>query len=395
MSKISRVEGHILGNKEGPATWASVMLLVKVETSDGLVGYGEAVPTLRAEPMLHTIEEIGRIYTGLDPSEVERNRVEWEKNDFYMHSSFESTSAYSAVDIALWDLIGKSLGAPVHRLMGGLYRERIPVYANGWYSDCRTPDDFAKKADMTVKMGYRALKFDPFGEYYDRIDKNGLKSSSEIVRAVRESVGNGVELMIEHHGRFNSKSAIMIADEIGQYDPLFMEEPVHPNDLMGLRNYRNRADVRIALGERIISKEQAMEYLYEGLVDILQPDICNIGGFTEIRKVSALTEAFGITLAPHNAFGPIQNAATIQFDASIPNLEIQESFYDFFPGWKRELVGNGTPVIDGYYQVNKGPGLGIDVKDGMIKEYEFKGMEEWNPDEPVWVVRGTWDKAPV
>ncbi|MDG7044590.1 MAG: mandelate racemase/muconate lactonizing enzyme family protein [Nitrososphaerota archaeon] len=395
MSKISRVEGHILGNKEGPATWASVMLLVKVETSDGLVGYGEAVPTLRAEPMLHTIEEIGRIYTGLDPSEVERNRVEWEKNDFYMHSSFESTSAYSAVDIALWDLIGKSLGAPVHRLMGGLYRERIPVYANGWYSDCRTPDDFAKKADMTVKMGYRALKFDPFGGYYDRIDKNGLKASSEIVRAVRESVGNGVELMIEHHGRFNSKSAIMIADEIGQYDPLFMEEPVHPNDLMGLRNYRNRADVRIALGERIISKEQAMEYLYEGLVDILQPDICNIGGFTEIRKVSALTEAFGITLAPHNAFGPIQNAATIQFDASIPNLEIQESFYDFFPGWKRELVGNGTPVIDGYYQVNKGPGLGIDVKDGMIKEYEFKGMEEWNPDEPVWVVRGTWDKAPV
>ncbi|MDG7043757.1 MAG: mandelate racemase/muconate lactonizing enzyme family protein, partial [Nitrososphaerota archaeon] len=243
MSKISRVEGHILGNKEGPATWASVMVLVKVETSDGLVGYGEAVPTLRAEPMLHAIEEIGRIYTGLDPSEVERNRVEWEKNDFYMHSSFESTSAYSAVDIALWDLIGKSLGAPVHRLMGGLYRERIPVYANGWYSDCKTPDDFAKKADTTVKMGYRALKFDPFGGYYDRIDRNGLKASSEIVRAVRESVGNGVELMIEHHGRFNSKSAIMIADEIGQYDPLFMEEPVHPNDLMGLRNYRNRADV--------------------------------------------------------------------------------------------------------------------------------------------------------
>ena len=395
MSKISRVEGHILGNKEGPATWASVMVLVKVETSDGLVGYGEAVPTLRAEPMLHAIEEIGRIYTGLDPSEVERNRVEWEKNDFYMHSSFESTSAYSAVDIALWDLIGKSLGAPVHRLMGGLYRERIPVYANGWYSDCKTPDDFAKKADTTVKKGYRALKFDPFGGYYDRIDRNGLKASSEIVRAVRESVGNGVELMIEHHGRFNSKSAIMIADEIGQYDPLFMEEPVHPNDLMGLRNYRNRADVRIALGERIISKEQAMEYLYEGLVDILQPDICNIGGFTEIRKVGALTEAFGISLAPHNAFGPIQNAATIQFDASIPNLEIQESFYDFFPRWKRELVGNGTPVIDGYYQVNKRPGLGIDVKDGMIKEYEFNGMEEWNPDEPVWVVRGTWDKPPV
>jgi len=393
MSKIKSVQGHVLGKKEGPATWASVMVLVKVETADGLVGYGEAVPTLRAEPLLHSISEIGRVYAGLDPFEIEKNRIEWEKNDFYMHSSFESTSAYSAVDIALWDIVGKSLGAPVHQLLGGLYRERVPVYANGWYSDCKTPDDFAEKADQTVKKGYRALKFDPFGGHYDKIDRKGIESSSDIVRAVRERVGNGVELMIEHHGRFNAKSAIMIADELGQYSPLFMEEPVHPNDLMGLRNYRGRTDVRIALGERIISKEQAMEYLYEGLVDILQPDICNIGGFTEIRKVGALTESFGITLAPHNAFGPIQNAATIQFDASIPNLEIQESFYDFFPEWKRDIVGNGTPVVDGYYQVSKRPGLGIDVKDEMIKEYEFKGMEEWNPREPVWVVRGTWNSA--
>jgi galactonate dehydratase len=390
MSKIKSVEGHILGKKEGPATWASVMVLVKVETSDGQVGYGEAVPTLRAEPLLHSIAEIGRVYSGLDPYEIEKNRREWERNDFYLHSSFESTSAYSAVDIALWDIVGKSLGSPIHQLMGGAFRDKIPVYANGWYSDCRTPDDFAKKADATVKMGYRALKFDPFGGNYDRIDREGVKTSSEIVRAVRERVGNGVELMIEHHGRFNSKSAIMIAEELEQYDPLFMEEPVHPNDIMGLRNYRSRTGVRVALGERIISKEQAMEYLYEGLVDILQPDICNIGGFTEMRKVAALTETFGITLAPHNAFGPIQNAATIQFDASVPNLEIQESFYDFFPAWKRELIGNANPVVDGYYSVSKKPGLGIDVDEQMIKEYEFKGMEEWNPNEPVWVVRGTW-----
>ncbi|MGC8557429.1 MAG: enolase C-terminal domain-like protein [Nitrososphaeria archaeon] len=390
MSKIKSVEGHILGKKEGPATWASVMVLVKVETSDGQVGYGEAVPTLRAEPLLNSIAEIGRVYKGLDPYEIEKNRREWERNDFYLHSSFESTSAYSAVDIALWDIVGKSLGAPIHQLTGGMFRDKIPVYANGWYSDCRTPDDFAKKADTTVKMGYRALKFDPFGSNYDRIDMEGVRMSSEIVRAVRERVGNGVELMIEHHGRFNSKSAIMIAEELEQYDPLFMEEPVHPNDIMGLRNYRSRTGVRVALGERIISKEQAMEYLYEGLVDILQPDICNIGGFTEMKKVAALTETFGVTLAPHNAFGPIQNAATIQFDASVPNLEIQESFYDFFPSWKRELIGNATPVVDGYYSVSKKPGLGIDVDERMIKEYEFKGMEEWNPNEPVWVVRGTW-----
>ncbi len=390
MSKIQKIEPIVLGERTGPATWASLMILVRVETSDGMVGYGEAVPTLRVGPVVQSVKEVSKVYIGREASEIEANMKEWEKHDFYLHSSFESTTALSAVDIALYDILGKYLKQPVYKLLGGKSREKILVYANGWYSNCRTPEDFAEKASDAVNKGYRGLKFDPFGDQWDSITDEGLKRASEIVKAVREAVGDNIYLMIEHHGRFNAESAVKIAQELSQYDPLFMEEPVHPWNMMALRDYRAKTSVRVALGERIISKEQALEFLSEDLVDVFQPDICNIGGFTELKKLSASVEAYGKLLAPHNAFGPVQNAATIQFDAWVPNLLIQESFYDYFPEWKRKLIKDSTPVVNGYYEVKDGPGLSIEIDEEMINDYRTTGEEEFNPEEPVWVVRGTW-----
>ncbi len=390
MSKIQKIEPIVLGEKSGPATWASLMILVRVETSDGMVGYGEAVPTLRIGPVVESIREVSKVYVGKDPFEIEANMKEWEKHDFYLHSSFESTTALSSVDIALHDILGKYLKEPVYKLLGGKVRDKIPVYANGWYSNCKTPDDFSAKAKDTVNKGYKGLKFDPFGGEWDSISDEALKKASEIVKSIREAVGDHVYLMIEHHGRFNPDAAVKIANELSQYDPLFMEEPVHPWNMMGLRDYRAKSSVRVALGERIISKEQALEYISEDLVDVLQPDICNIGGFTELKKLSALTEAYGVLLAPHNAFGPVQNAATIQFDAWVPGLLIQESFYDYFPEWKRNLVKNMTPVVNGYYEVKDGPGLSLEIDESVLESYRTTGEEEFNPNEPVWVVRGTW-----
>ncbi len=390
MPKISSVKGLLLGKSEGPATWASSMILVVVETSDGFVGYGEAVPTLRARPVIESINELSRAMVGRDALEIEANHLEWEKHDFYLHSSFESKTALSAFDIALWDILGKVYGAPVYRLFGGKVREDIEVYANGWYSNCKTPDDFAERAKEVVRMGYRAMKFDPFGPNYNSIDYGGIKRAADIVKAVRESVGDSVKLMIEHHGRFNLSSAMAVAEELAQYNPFFMEEPLHPQSLMGLREYRARVGLKVALGERVTTKEQALEYMSEGLVDYLQPDICNIGGFTEIKKVAAMADAYSVQLAPHNAFGPIQNAATIQFDATVPNFEIQESFYDFFPQWKRDLIYDATKVEGGRYRIPDKPGIGVVVNEKMIDQLKYEGQEEWNPQEPVWVVRGTW-----
>ncbi len=345
---------------------------------------------MRVQPVIQSLREVARVYVDKDPLEVERNWHEWHKHDFYLPVSFESTTAVSAFDIACWDIIGKHFGAPIHQLIGGTFRKQVRVYSNGWYNDCVTPDQFAERAKQFARMGYTGLKFDPFGDYYDYIDEKGLKLAHERVKAVRDATGGKVELLIEHHGRFNPNSAIMIAKRLREFDPLFMEEPVHPENLEGLRKYRAATDVRVALGERILTKEQVVNVLSNNLTDFLQPDITNIGGVTQARKVAAIAEAYGVEIAFHNAFGSIQNAVTIEVDASIPNFLIQESFYDVFPSWKRQLVKDGSRIENGYATVPTKPGLGVEVDEKLLEEHKAEGQEYFNPDVPVWVVKNTW-----
>jgi L-alanine-DL-glutamate epimerase-like enolase superfamily enzyme len=390
--KITNVEIFQLGEKKatGSATWAANSIILKLTTSDGLVGYGEAVPTLRVQSVIQSLREVARVYDGMDPIEVEQNWHAWHKHDFYLPVSFESTTAVSAFDIACWDIIGKHFGAPIHQLLGGRMRDKVRLYSNGWYNDCITPEQFGDRARQFAKRGYTALKFDPFGDYYNWIDERGLKVAYDRVKAVKDATAGKVDLLIEHHGRFNPNSAIMIAKRLREFDPLFMEEPVHPENLEGLRKYRAETDVRVALGERILSKEQAVNVLSRNLTDFLQPDIANIGGVTQSRKIVAIAEAYGVEIAFHNAFGPIQNAVTIEMDASIPNFLIQESFYDVFPGWKRQLVKDESKVENGYATVPTKPGLGVEVDERVIEEHKAEGQESFNANEPVWVVRNTW-----
>lgn len=390
--KITNVDIYQLGEqKAGGATWAGNSILVKLTTSNGLVGYGEAVPTLRVQPVIQSLKEVERVYKGKDPLDVEKNFHEWHKNDFYLPVSFESTTAVSAFDIACWDIMGKHFGAPIHQLLGGKFRDKIRNYSNGWYDNCVTPEQFAEKAKKFARMGYTGLKFDVFGSYYDYIDEKGLKIARDRTRAVRDATEGKVELMIEHHGRFNPNSAIMIARALKDFDPLFLEEPVHPENVEGLKKYRETVpEVRVALGERILSSSQAISYLSQNLVDFLQLDITNIGGVTQAKKISGIAEAYGVEMAFHNAFGPIQNAVTIQLDAAIPNFLIQESFFDVFPSWKRELVNDEPKVENGFTTVPTKPGLGVDVNEKVLEEHQAQGQEYFNPDEPVWVVKNTW-----
>jgi L-alanine-DL-glutamate epimerase-like enolase superfamily enzyme len=390
--KISNVDIYQLGEPSAPgsATWAANSILIRLTTSDGLIGYGEAVPTLRVQPVIQSLREVARVYLDKDPLDLERNLHEWHKHDFYLPVSFESTTAVSAFDIACWDLIGKHFAAPIHQLIGGSFRTKVRVYSNGWYNDCITPEQFGERAKQFANMGYTAVKFDPFGNYYDWIDEKGLKVAYERVKAVQDSTGGKVELLIEHHGRFNPNSAIMIAKRLREFDPLFMEEPIHADNLDGLKKYRASTDVRVALGERILTKEQVVYVLSNSLTDFLQPDITNIGGVTQARKVAAIAEAYGVEIAFHNAFGPIQNAVTIQVDAAIPNFLIQESFYDCFPSWKRQLVKDQSRIENGYAAVPTRPGLGVEVDGELLEEHKAEGQEYFNPDEPVWVVKNTW-----
>lgn len=389
--KISNIDIYQLGEQAaGGATWAGNSIVVKLTTSTGEVGYGEAVPTLRVQPVINSLKEVARVYSGKDPLNVEANFHEWHKHDFYLPVSFESTTAVSAFDIACWDIVGKHFGAPIHQIIGGAFRTRVRLYANGWYDNCVTPEQFGERAAKYAKMGYTGLKFDVFGDYYDYIDEKGLQLAYDRVKAVQDATGGKVEMMIEHHGRFNPNSAIMIARKLSELDPLFMEEPIHPDNLEGYKKYRASTDVKVALGERLLTKEQVVYVLQNDLTDFLQADITNIGGVTIAKKVCTIAEAYGVEMAFHNAFGPIQNAVTIQLDASIPNFLIQESFWDAFPEWKRALVKNQTSVESGHTSVPARPGIGVEVDDNVFEEHKASGMEYFNPDEPVWVVKNTW-----
>lgn len=390
--KITDIVVYRVGQPDvaGGATWAGSSILVKVTTSDGLVGWGEAVPTLRVQPVIQSIREAARIYKGKDPLNVELNMHEWRRHDFYMPVSFESTTAVSALDIACWDIIGKHFGAPIHQLIGGAFRTRVKHYLNGWYDGCVTPAQFGERAKHYAGMGYTALKFDVFGDYYDYIDRQGLELAHERVKAVRDATGGKADLLIEHHGRFNPNSAITIAKTLREFNPLFMEEPIHPENLEALRKYRAATDVRIALGERILTKEQVVYVLSNNLTDFLQVDITNVGGVTQAHKICGIAEAYGIEMAFHNAFGPIQNAVTIQVDAAIPNFLIQESFYDVFPPWKRELVKDQSRIENGYTTVPTRPGIGVEVDEDAVERYQAVGDESFDPEEPVWVIKGTW-----
>lgn len=169
-----------------------------------------------------------------------------------------------------------------------------------------------------------------------------------------------------------------------------MEEPVHHEDVDGLREYRSRTKVRVALGERLVSLKEAYFYVSEGLVDVLQPDITNIGGVTVAKKVVDVAEARDVEIAFHNAFGPVQNAVSVQLSSTVNNLLSLENFYDWFPQWKRDLVYNATPVEGGHVKVPEKPGIGVEVNEKLVDELKTSPEALEVKEEPVWVVGGTW-----
>lgn len=391
-SKIKQVDILELGEKgkEISSPWSSTILLVRLTSEDGLVGYGEAPTTFMTMPVKESMEEVKRIFLGADFFNIEKNLKDFYRNSFYLSRSMEATSALSAFEIASWDLIGKTLGTPVYKLLGGEYNRELRAYANGWYSDCVTPEDFVKKARTVVSKGFTAMKFDPFGDNYDTISKEGLKNAVDIVGALREEFGDKVDLLIECHGRFSTKAAIDAGTALDQFEPLFMEEPVHPELEVGLAEVKRYVRTPIALGERLLNKTDFARYISQGLVDIIQPDITNSLGILEAKKTASIAESMGVPVAFHNAFGPIQTAATLSVDTTLPNFLIQESFEAFWPDWKRNLVKSGYKLENGKLSLSGKPGIGAEVDEKIVESNKVDGMEPFDPKEPPWVVSGTF-----
>ncbi len=392
MPKISNAEIFVLGetNAEKSSPWSSTIIVLKLTTSDGVVGYGEAPTTMMTLPVYEEMREVARVFKGKEATEIEKNYMDFYKHSFYLPVSMETTSALSAFEMASWDILGKIYGMPVHKAFGGAIRDKIRAYANGWYDGCITASDFVKSAKNVVRMGFTGVKFDPFGDAYDNIDSEHIENAAHIVGALREEFPK-LDLMIECHGRFNANSAMRVARAIKPFKPLFMEEPVHPDQFNGLMRFREYSRIPVALGERVLDRNLFLNYMKSNAMDVIQPDITNFGGLMQGKSVADMAYSFGIEVAYHNAFGPIQTAATLNLDYTIPNLLIQESFEAFWPEWKKKLVKSGYSLEDGYFTLSRDkPGLGIDINERILEEYKVSGMEPFNESEPAWAVGGTF-----
>jgi gluconate/galactonate dehydratase len=378
---------------EPSSPWASTVILVRVTTDDGAVGWGEAPTTLMTRPVFESVREVARFYQGRELADCARAFQEFGRFSFYRSRSMEATAALSAVDIACHDLLGRELGASIHRLFGGAIRDRVRAYSNGWYSDCIEPEEFAEKARAEVREGFTALKFDPFADQYGSLSVQGLIAASARVAAVREAVGDEVDLLIECHGRFQPEAAVRAGRELERFRPAFIEEPTQPEFCDALSEFRERVRIPVALGERLLTAADFESFLRRGLVDILQPDITNSLGFTGGLQIAGVAAGFGAPIAYHNAFGPVQTAATLQMDAMLPTFFLQESFEESWPPWKRALV-RGYGVENGHFAIPTGPGLGIEVDERAVERARADEMEPLDPSPP-WAVAGTWSRRNV
>lgn len=363
--------------------WRNLTIVV-VHTDEGLHGVGEVRMINQTDALLGYLEEAVRNHViGLDPFEIQRliDRM-WRIE--YSRAGEVAMSALSVIEMACWDIVGKALGQPVHRLMGGPVRDRIKAYANGWYTVERTPEEFHRAAQLVVEKGYQALKVDPFGAARYELDSRELHTAISLVEAVRDAIGPDAELLIEAHGRFTPKMAIQIARELAPYRPGWLEEPVPPENPKLLAEVTQACEVPVASGERVHTRFDFRELIECRGVDVLQPDITMCGGISETLHIAAWAEAYGILLAPHNVGGPISTAASLQVASLVPNFKIQEHFNDFAESWVKDVIPGNPEVIDGYFDVPQGVGLGVTVDPGLIEEHPRRAVhfnlhaEEWH-----------------
>jgi galactonate dehydratase len=364
--KIVKVTPLVMGT-----AWRN-LTFVRVETDEGLVGVGEARVVNRTEAVLgYLAEAVPRYVLGSDPFEVERLAQRMFREDFARAGDVVMTGM-ALIEIACWDIMGQALGQPVYRLLGGAVRDRIKAYANGWYRVERTPEEFHAAAQRVIDKGYRALKFDPFGAGFYELERVEKRRIVALVEAVRDAVGPDVEILIEMHGRFNPPTAVEMGRELAPFRPSWLEEPVPPENLAALKRVAEAVaplGVPIATGERLHTLYEYRELFELQAADIIQPDITHSGGLLNVKKLAAWAEAYYMLIAPHNVGGPVSTAAALHLAACTPNFKIQEYFNDFDVAYVKESAPGLPEVVNGYFPLPSGPGLGVKLDEAVIREH--------------------------
>lgn len=355
------------------SVWRNI-IFVRVDTDEGISGIGEA--TIRNKEMAvksAILEHIKPIIVGKSPFEVEKFvRTTFIQDAWRNGAVFNS--AISGVEMALWDIIGKKVNQPVYNLIGGKLFDEVPLYANTWFMDAVSIDDYALAAKKTVDMGFKAIKWDPLKVVSpDTIEWKRVNSGIECLRAVREAVGDDIELFIELHGSLSYDGALQFALKSEKYRPGFLEEPMHPDDFTGYRKLKLTSHVPLAAGERYFTRFQHRELYEEGLYSIVQPDLMHSLGILEGKKMAAMAEVFGIKFAPHNSGGPVGTMASVTVDATCNNFYWQEFSIENFELSPR-FFKEGLNIQNGSIILDDRPGLSLEPNwDEIEREtYQYK-----------------------
>jgi galactonate dehydratase len=346
-------------------------LFVKLTTDSGLTGLGEATlewQEATVQTLLH--EWVEDRVLGVDPFDIEKVFGDLIRDQYQGGSTV--LAAISGVEIACWDLIGKACGQPVYKLLGGRARERLPAYANGWYGGARTPADYAAKARDVVARGYRGMKFDPFGTAWKEMTREQMSEAEQSVFAVRNAVGDDIDLMIEVHGRLSVGCAIEMGRRLIPYRPAWYEEPVTPNSLDLLREVKQALPFPIAAGERLYTLEDFARLASLRACDVVQMDLAHCGGLGIGKKIAALCQANDLRIAPHCSIGPVALCAALHFGWSTPQVAVQENFAEYDVPWRNDLVCGWNPICNGEFVLPDQPGLGLELNEQVCTQHPYR-----------------------
>ena len=390
--KITDIKTHVTMPING-LPW----LFVQVDTDEGVSGIGECTDYGVNGHLSRGIEALKPLVIGMDAGQIENI---WQ-TIFHKYDDLNSrgyvSHLISAIDIALWDIKGKVLGAPIYDLLGGPVRDRVPLYTHiqDYNSGAGDADAAADAARITKEAGYQAIKTDPFPTAsgpeagfsgpaeVERLDPKGIRQSVEWMDAVRAAVGDDYELMVDAHARFDVASAIQAGVALEHVNLVWLEEPIHVENHNALRQVRENVNVPLCIGERHFTRWDYTEILQRRLVDYIMPDVAWRGGISELRRIAAQAEVQYIRISPHDALGPVSIAAGFQVCMTTPNLYRQECLHTWFPVFEK-LISPMFDVQDGSILPNGKPGLGIELNMDVVEQYrvDIDTWEYLNLDGP-------------
>lgn len=381
LPKIVAFETFVIGNP-----WKNWVLL-KLQTADGSYGIGEASLNGFVHSVVSAIQDLSRYFQGERISDATQIAIRMLKGN-YSDGGQIHRAAVSAVNVAIWDALGKYLDQPIYNLWGGPVRQEIPLYANGWYRHDRTPELFSQSAQVAVGKGYQALKLDPFGANQGFLTRQQEHLSLEIVEATRSAIGSQIGLMIEAHCRFDVPTALRLSKKLERFDILWLEEPVSFGNLPALTEVASRSPVPIGTGENFIDPEQFYALANKTRNFVFQPDVMNIGGLLAAKQICDFAADCKIPVAPHDAQGSVSKAATAQLATACPAVFIQEDFDGFNVEWTSRIA-RGFERVGSSMKIPTGPGLGIEIDWDEIRKHPYDEGANLELFEEGWEKRGS------